>query len=125
MTIGSRIRTGAATTNGHEIVLGTVMMLIGENSHTVAKRVADALPDIRKALPKGMTLTVQYSRADLVDETISTVEKNLSEGAILVCARTAVRAWQLARGAARGGRHPDRLPVRRSAACASAACRAI
>ena len=85
VTIGSRIRTGAATTNGHEIVLGTVMMLIGENSHTVAKRVAEALPGVRKALPKGMTLTVQYSRADLVDETISTVQKNLSEGAILVC----------------------------------------
>ncbi|QXQ05322.1 CusA/CzcA family heavy metal efflux RND transporter [Sphingosinicellaceae bacterium] len=85
VTIGSRIRTGAATTNGHEIVLGTVMMLIGENSHTVAKRVAEALPAVRKSLPKGMTLTVQYSRADLVDETISTVQKNLSEGAILVC----------------------------------------
>jgi len=85
VTLGSRIRTGAATTNGHEIVLGTVMMLIGENSHTVAKRVAEALPAVQKSLPKGMTLTVQYSRADLVDATISTVQKNLSEGALLVC----------------------------------------
>jgi len=85
VTIGSRIRTGAATTSGHEIVLGTVMMLIGENSHTVARRVAEALPEVRRTLPKGMTLTVQYSRADLVDETISTVQKNLGEGAVLVC----------------------------------------
>ncbi len=85
VTLGSRIRTGAATTNGHEIVLGTVMMLIGENSHTIASRVADALPEIKKTLPKGMVMTVQYSRADLVNRTIATVQKNLSEGALLVC----------------------------------------
>jgi len=84
VTIGSRIRTGAATTNGHEAVLGTVMMLIGENSHTVAKRVAEALPAVQKSLPPGMALTVQYSRANLVDLTIATVRKNLTEGALLV-----------------------------------------
>ncbi len=85
VTIGSRIRTGAATANGKQVVLGTVMMLLGENSHTVAKRVGDALPAIQKSLPKGMTMTVQYSRANLVEKTIGTVEKNLSEGALLVC----------------------------------------
>jgi len=85
VTIGSRIRTGAATADGHEVVLGTAMMLIGENSRAVAKRVSDALPAIRKSLPKGMALTVQYSRADLVERTIGTVEKNLSEGALFVC----------------------------------------
>ncbi|UAJ12321.1 efflux RND transporter permease subunit [Glacieibacterium megasporae] len=83
--IGSRIRTGAATMNGHQAVLGTVMMLIGENSRAVAIRVSAAIPGIRASLPPGMTLTVEYSRATLVDKTIGTVEKNLSEGAIFVC----------------------------------------
>lgn len=83
--VGSRIRTGAATADGHEVVLGTAMMLIGENARAVAKRVTDALPAIRKSLPKGMVLTVQYSRADLVERTIGTVETNLSEGALFVC----------------------------------------
>ncbi len=83
--IGSRIRTGAATMDGHQAVLGTVMMLIGENSRAVSKRVAAALPGIKKSLPPGMRLTVEYSRATLVDKTIGTVEKNLAEGALFVC----------------------------------------
>jgi len=83
--LGSRIRTGAATSDGHQAVLGTVMMLVGENSRDVANRVSAALPEIRKSLPEGMRLSVEYSRATLVDKTIGTVKKNLSEGALLVC----------------------------------------
>jgi len=85
VTIGSRSRTGAATAEGREVVLGTAMLLVGENSREVAKRISDALPDIRQTLPPGMELTVRYSRADLVEHTIGTVEKNLGEGALFVC----------------------------------------
>ncbi|WP_409929035.1 efflux RND transporter permease subunit [Sphingomonas sp. BAUL-RG-20F-R05-02] len=84
VAIGSAPRQGAATQNGAETVLGTVMMLVGQNSREVALRVHDALPDIRSALPKGMVIHEQYSRADLVNRTISTVEHNLGEGALLV-----------------------------------------
>ena len=85
VTIGSRSRTGAATADGREVVLGTAMLLVGENSRVVAERIADALPAIRETLPPGMVLKVQYSRADLVERTIGTVEKNLAEGALFVC----------------------------------------
>ncbi|WP_230483060.1 efflux RND transporter permease subunit [Sphingomonas sp. Leaf21] len=81
---GSAPRQGAATRNGRETVLGTVMMLVGQNSRETALRVQDALPDIAAALPKGMIVDRQYSRADLVDHTIGTVERNLGEGALLV-----------------------------------------
>ena len=84
VVIGSAPRQGAATQNGRETVLGTVMMLVGQNSREVALRVQDALPDIQAALPKGMVIHEQYSRADLVDRAISTVEHNLGEGALLV-----------------------------------------
>ncbi|MEG8016985.1 efflux RND transporter permease subunit [Sphingomonas sp. LR55] len=84
VVIGAAPRQGAATQNGRETVLGTVMMLVGQNSREVALRVQDALPDIQSALPKGMVVHQQYSRADLVDRTISTVEHNLGEGALLV-----------------------------------------
>ncbi|WP_084581862.1 efflux RND transporter permease subunit [Sphingomonas azotifigens] len=77
-------RQGAATQNGRETVLGTAMMLVGQNSRQVALRIEAALPAIREALPKGMTIDRQYSRADLVDRTIATVERNLGEGALLV-----------------------------------------
>ncbi len=60
------------------------MMLVGQNSRETALAVEDALPGIRAALPKGMVIDRQYSRADLVDRTIHTVEKNLGEGALLV-----------------------------------------
>ncbi|WP_294232906.1 CusA/CzcA family heavy metal efflux RND transporter [uncultured Sphingomonas sp.] len=81
---GSAPRQGTATQNGRETVLGTVMMLVGQNSRETALRVQDALPDIAAALPKGMVIDRQYSRADLVDQTIHTVERNLGEGALLV-----------------------------------------
>lgn len=84
VVIGSAPRQGAATQNGRETVLGTVMMLVGQNSREVALRVQDALPEIQAALPKGMVIDRQYSRADLVDRAISTVEHNLGEGALLV-----------------------------------------
>lgn len=84
VVIGSAPRQGAATQNGRETVLGTVMMLVGQNSREVALRVRDALPGIQAALPKGMVVHEQYSRADLVDRTIHTVERNLGEGALLV-----------------------------------------
>jgi cobalt-zinc-cadmium resistance protein CzcA len=84
VVIGSAPRQGAATQNGHETVLGTVMMLVGQNSRQVALRVHDALPAVQAALPKGMVIHEQYSRADLVDRTVRTVERNLGEGAFLV-----------------------------------------
>lgn len=82
--IGSAVRTGAATENGHETVLGTAMMLAGENSRIVARRVVGALPRIQEQLPAGMELRVQYDRSELVDRTVATVRKNLVEGALLV-----------------------------------------
>ena len=84
VVIGSAPRQGAATESGRETVLGTVMMLVGQNSRQVAMRVEQALPGVRAALPKGMIVHEQYSRAELVDRTIHTVERNLGEGALLV-----------------------------------------
>ncbi len=81
---GHELRTGAATENGEEIVLGTVFMLIGENSRAVARRAAQALPDINRALPPGVIVRAVYDRTELVDRTIDTVRTNLVEGALLV-----------------------------------------
>ena len=81
---GRDLRTGAATLNGKESVVGTTMLLIGENSRTVAQRVAAKLDAISKSLPDGMVARVLYDRTKLVDATIATVEKNLLEGALLV-----------------------------------------
>jgi cobalt-zinc-cadmium resistance protein CzcA len=81
---GTELRTGAATENGKEVVLGTVFMLMGENSRTVSKAVAKSLAEINKSLPKGVVAKTVYDRSELVDATISTVKKNLAEGALLV-----------------------------------------
>ncbi|MFM9847359.1 MAG: efflux RND transporter permease subunit [Hyphomicrobiaceae bacterium] len=81
---GKELRTGAATRNGEETVLGTAMLLIGENSRTVATRVAAKLNDIGKSLPEGVAARTVYDRTSLVESTIATVEKNLLEGALLV-----------------------------------------
>ena len=81
---GKDLRTGAATLNGKETVLGTAMLLIGENSRAVAQRVAAKLNDIAKSLPDGVVARAVYDRTHLVDATVKTVEKNLVEGAILV-----------------------------------------
>ncbi len=82
--VGSELRTGAATQNGEEIVLGTTFMLIGENSRTVSIGVDERIGEIAGSLPEGVTIEPVYNRTTLVDRTIATVEKNLAEGALLV-----------------------------------------
>jgi cobalt-zinc-cadmium resistance protein CzcA len=81
---GKQLRTGAATRDGEEAVLGTAVMLIGENSRTVSKGVSEKLIEINKTLPPGVTAESVYDRTVLVEKTITTVQKNLIEGAILV-----------------------------------------
>lgn len=83
---GRDLRTGAATMDGEEVVLGTAMLLIGENSRTVAQRVAAKLGEIAKSLPEGVVARTVYDRTTLVEATIATVQKNLIEGALLVIA---------------------------------------
>ncbi|OYX12334.1 MAG: CusA/CzcA family heavy metal efflux RND transporter, partial [Rhizobiales bacterium 32-66-8] len=83
---GKELRTGAATLNGEEVVLGTTMLLIGENSRTVAQRVEKRLEDISRSLPEGVIARAVYDRSHLVEATIATVEKNLVEGALFVIA---------------------------------------
>jgi cobalt-zinc-cadmium resistance protein CzcA len=82
--LGSELRLGAATQNGREVVMSTVFMLIGENSRTVARAVAEKLDEIQSSLPPGITATAVYDRTRLVDKTLETVQKNLLEGALLV-----------------------------------------
>lgn len=84
--IGRELRTGAATENGREVVLGTVFMLIGENSRSVSQAVSAKLEQINRSLPDGVVAIAVYDRTDLVDKAIATVKKNLIEGAILVIA---------------------------------------
>ena len=81
---GKDLRTGAATMDGKETVLGTAMLLIGENSRTVAQRVAAKISDIAKSLPDGVIARTVYDRTHLVEATVKTVEKNLIESALLV-----------------------------------------
>jgi cobalt-zinc-cadmium resistance protein CzcA len=82
--IGKELRTGAATRDNAETVLGTALMLIGENSRTVSLRVAERLDQINKTLPPGVKAEAVYDRTVLVNKTIATVQKNLFEGALLV-----------------------------------------
>ncbi len=82
--MGEELRTGAATQNGKEVVLGTVFMLLGENSREVSQRVAERLKEVNRSLPAGVIAKTVYDRTTLVDRTIATVEKNLAEGALLV-----------------------------------------
>ncbi len=84
--LGRELRTGAATENGGEVVLGTVFMLIGENSRAVSQRTAAKLAEINQSLPAGVRARAVYDRTELVDRTIATVERNLLEGALLVIA---------------------------------------
>ena len=83
---GRELRTGAATENGKEVVLGTVFMLMGENSRTVSRAVDKQMAAINKTLPEGVKAITVYDRTVLVDKAISTVQKNLVEGAVLVIA---------------------------------------
>lgn len=82
--IGKELRSGAATQDGKETVLGTAMMLIGANSRTVSRDVANKLEDVQDSLPDGVTVEAVYDRTRLVDKAIATVTKNLLEGALLV-----------------------------------------
>ncbi|MDZ4077131.1 CusA/CzcA family heavy metal efflux RND transporter [Hydrocarboniphaga sp.] len=84
VALGKELRTGAATRDGHETVLGTAVMLVGENSRAVAKAVAIQLDRINDSLPGGVTAVPAYDRTVLVDKAIATVQKNLLEGALLV-----------------------------------------
>jgi heavy metal efflux system protein len=84
VTIGSELRTGAATENGKEVVLGTVFMLMGENGRIVSNAVKEKLDKITISLPKGIKINPIYNRSNLVNATIKTVKSNLFEGAILV-----------------------------------------
>ncbi len=82
--LGKELRTGAATRDGLETVLGTAVMLVGENSRTVAKAVAERLVKVNDSLPEGVTAVTAYDRTVLVDKAVATVQKNLLEGALLV-----------------------------------------
>ena len=84
VAIGHDLRTGAATYNGEETVLGIAMMMMGENSRTVAQAVDAKIQEIQSTLPKGVEIETVYDRTSLVNKAIKTVQKNLVEGAILV-----------------------------------------
>ena len=84
--IGKELRTGAATENGREVVLGTAFMLVGENSRAVSRAVDEKIAQINKTLPDGVRAVTVYDRTVLVDKAIHTVKKNLLEGAVLVIA---------------------------------------
>ncbi len=84
--IGSESRSGAATENGQEVVLGTVFMLKGENSRRVSAAVEKRLTEINQTLPNGIIAKTVYDRTVLIDKAINTVKTNLMEGALLVIA---------------------------------------
>jgi len=81
---GRELRTGAATKNGEEAVIGTTIMLLGENSRVVSQRVAARMKQVNESLPEGVVAKTVYDRTYLVNATLSTVSKNLLEGAALV-----------------------------------------
>ena len=81
---GRELRSGAATQNGHEVVVGTVVMLVGANSREVSQAAAARLEAANASLPEGVRAEPVYDRTALVDRTIHTVSKNLIEGALLV-----------------------------------------
>lgn len=83
---GRELRTGSASANGEEIVVGTALMLIGANSRTVAAAVHDKVQEINRTLPPNIEAYPVLNRTLLVDATINTVTKNLAEGALLVIA---------------------------------------
>ena len=84
--IGGELRTGGGTVNGKEGVVGTAILLYGENSRVVARRVDDKLKQINKTLPENVRAVTLYNREYLVDGTLETVRKNLGEGALFVIA---------------------------------------
>lgn len=84
VSIGHDLRTGGATYNGEETVLGIAMMMMGENSRSVAQAVDQKIQEIQTTLPEGVKIETVYDRTTLVEKAIKTVQKNLVEGAILV-----------------------------------------
>lgn len=82
--LGKELRTGAGTANGHEAVVGTAILLYGANSRTVSERVDQKIAEVNKALPENVKIKTLYNRSYLVNATIETVRKNLTEGALLV-----------------------------------------
>ena len=84
--IGAQTRTGSASEQGNEVVVGTALMLIGANSRTVAAAVDAKIVDIRRTLPPDIAVKTVLDRTELVDATIATVSTNLAEGALLVIA---------------------------------------
>ena len=84
--IGAQTRTGSASEQGNEVVVGTALMLIGANSRTVAAAVDAKIEDIRRTLPPDIAVKTVLDRTELVDATIATVSTNLAEGALLVIA---------------------------------------
>lgn len=84
VSIGHDLRTGGATYNGEETVLGIAMMMMGENSRSVAQAVDQKIQEIQTTLPEGLKIETVYDRTTLVEKAIKTVQKNLVEGAILV-----------------------------------------
>ncbi|MBY0380688.1 MAG: CusA/CzcA family heavy metal efflux RND transporter [Xanthobacteraceae bacterium] len=84
--IGGEIRTGSASENGREVVIGTALMLFGGNSRAVASAVDAKISELRKILPRSIELQTVLNRTQLVDATVTTVAKNLAEGALLVIA---------------------------------------
>ncbi|MGN6373926.1 MAG: efflux RND transporter permease subunit, partial [Sphingomonas sp.] len=84
VSVGGDLRTGAASENGEQAVIGTALMLLGENSRTVARDAGARIQEIKKSLPPGLSLDVTLDRSELVNATVETVQKNLIEGALLV-----------------------------------------
>ncbi len=84
VTVGTKVRTGAATLDGHETVIGTTLMLAGENSREVGERVKARIAEIQTKLSEGVEIVPQYDRSELIDRTVATVKRNLFEGATLV-----------------------------------------
>lgn len=84
VSIGKDLRTGAAMLDGREAVIGTAIMLMGENSRAVSHRVGEKMAEVNRSLPPGIRATTIYDRTNLVDATLATVRTNLVEGAILV-----------------------------------------
>lgn len=82
--VGRELRTGSASENGEEVVVGTALMLIGANSRTVSQAVDERMTEVNRTLPPGIRARTVLNRTKLVNATIDTVTKNLAEGAALV-----------------------------------------
>jgi cobalt-zinc-cadmium resistance protein CzcA len=84
---GAEFRQGAVTRDARgEVMSGIVMALRGANSREVVRRVRERVEQINRSLPKGVVLAPYYDQTDLVEGTLTTVERNLLEGGFLVIA---------------------------------------